>query len=111
MANQTEAECLVVASEECAELTKVCMKILRFGIDDEKKSDLISEMGDVQCMIDLLGDHLDISSDQILEASTAKREKLKKWSNLIKEKEYGGPEGPEPTRYGDWEKNGICSDF
>jgi hypothetical protein len=84
MANQTEAECLVVASEECAELTKVCMKILRFGIDDEKKSDLISEMGDVQCMIDLLGDHLDVSRDQILDAARAKREKLKKWSNLIK---------------------------
>ena len=84
MANQIEAECLVVASEECAELTKVCMKILRFGIDDAKKSDLISEMGDVQCMIDLLGDHLDISRDQILEAASAKREKLKKWSNLIK---------------------------
>tara|TARA_B110000211_G_C13778028_1_gene420600 strand:+ start:33 stop:287 length:255 start_codon:yes stop_codon:yes gene_type:complete len=84
MANQTEAECLVVASEECAELTKVCMKILRFGIDDEKKSDLISEMGDVQCMIDLLGDHLYISREQILEAAAAKREKLKKWSNLVK---------------------------
>ena len=26
-------------------------------------------------------------------------------------KEIGGPEGPEPTRYGDWEKNGICYDF
>ncbi len=26
-------------------------------------------------------------------------------------KEVGGPEGPEPTRYGDWERNGICSDF
>ena len=25
--------------------------------------------------------------------------------------EIGGPKGPEPTRYGDWEKNGICSDF
>ena len=59
-------------------------EILRFGIDDEKKSDLISEMGDVQCMLDLLGDHLNISSDEILEASSAKREKLKKWSNLIK---------------------------
>ena len=31
--------------------------------------------------------------------------------NSISAKEYGGPEGPEPTRYGDWEKNGICSDF
>ena len=26
-------------------------------------------------------------------------------------KEYGGPKGPEPTRYGDWERKGICSDF
>lgn len=26
-------------------------------------------------------------------------------------KELGGRKGPEPTRYGDWEKNGIISDF
>ena len=26
-------------------------------------------------------------------------------------KEVGGSEGPEPTRYGDWEKKGIASDF
>ncbi|HEY5965788.1 MAG TPA: DUF1674 domain-containing protein [Xanthobacteraceae bacterium] len=26
-------------------------------------------------------------------------------------KEYGGPSGPEPTRYGDWEKKGLTSDF
>lgn len=25
--------------------------------------------------------------------------------------EIGGPEGPEPTRFGDWEKAGRCSDF
>ena len=25
--------------------------------------------------------------------------------------EYGGQAGPEPTRYGDWEKNGRCTDF
>ena len=25
--------------------------------------------------------------------------------------EIGGPKGKEPTRYGDWEKNGRCSDF
>ena len=25
--------------------------------------------------------------------------------------EIGGPSGPEPTRYGDWEKKGIISDF
>lgn len=25
--------------------------------------------------------------------------------------EVGGRDGPEPTRYGDWEKNGRCIDF
>ncbi|MBI3710417.1 MAG: DUF1674 domain-containing protein [Proteobacteria bacterium] len=25
--------------------------------------------------------------------------------------EMGGPTGPEPTRYGDWERNGRCIDF
>jgi len=28
-----------------------------------------------------------------------------------KPKEIGGPKGPEPTRYGDWEVNGRVSDF
>jgi hypothetical protein len=26
-------------------------------------------------------------------------------------KEVGGPAGPEPTRYGDWEQKGRCTDF
>jgi hypothetical protein len=26
-------------------------------------------------------------------------------------REIGGPKGPEPTRYGDWEYNGRCIDF
>lgn len=26
-------------------------------------------------------------------------------------KELQGPEGPEPTRFGDWERKGIASDF
>jgi hypothetical protein len=26
-------------------------------------------------------------------------------------KEIGGPKRPEPTRYGDWKKNGRCADF
>jgi hypothetical protein len=27
------------------------------------------------------------------------------------QKEFQGPNGPEPTRYGDWERKGIASDF
>lgn len=26
-------------------------------------------------------------------------------------REYGGPAGPEPTRFGDWERKGRCVDF
>ncbi len=28
-----------------------------------------------------------------------------------KAREYGGRKGPDPTRFGDWEKNGRCIDF
>ena len=28
-----------------------------------------------------------------------------------KPRETGGPAGPEPTRYGDWEQKGRCTDF
>ncbi|GIX22755.1 MAG: hypothetical protein KatS3mg121_1538 [Gammaproteobacteria bacterium] len=28
-----------------------------------------------------------------------------------KPREIGGPAGPEPTRYGDWERKGRCVDF
>lgn len=27
------------------------------------------------------------------------------------QKEVGGPKGLEPTRYGDWERKGLISDF
>lgn len=29
----------------------------------------------------------------------------------VKPLETGGPSGPEPTRYGDWERKGRCIDF
>ncbi len=28
-----------------------------------------------------------------------------------RQREVGGPAGPEPTRYGDWERDGIARDF
>ena len=30
---------------------------------------------------------------------------------IVMPPERGGPKGPEPTRYGDWEKKGLISDF
>ncbi|MFK7973823.1 MAG: DUF1674 domain-containing protein [Rickettsiaceae bacterium] len=34
-----------------------------------------------------------------------------KSSSKNQKEEFGGPKGLEPTRYGDWEKNGRVSDF
>jgi hypothetical protein len=33
------------------------------------------------------------------------------WSPPPLPKEVGGADGPEPTRYGDWERKGLISDF
>ena len=49
----------------------------------------------------------DIARRALAEAKERK-EKIAK-SNLPKE--LDGRDGPEPTRYNDWEKNGITSDF
>jgi len=38
-------------------------------------------------------------------------ERRKKAKELDLPKELGGREGPEPVRYGDWEKKGIAVDF
>ncbi len=32
-------------------------------------------------------------------------------SPAVMPKEIGGTKGPEPTRYGDWEHKGRCTDF
>ena len=44
---------------------------------------------------------------------TAKVTKDKKTASKLpkKKKEIGGADGPEPTRFCDWEKKGITSDF
>ncbi|XP_034472229.1 succinate dehydrogenase assembly factor 4, mitochondrial [Drosophila innubila] len=41
------------------------------------------------------------------------KEPLKPWPNSTNPYtgEIGGPAGPEPTRYGDWERKGRVSDF
>ncbi|XP_049626481.1 succinate dehydrogenase assembly factor 4, mitochondrial [Suncus etruscus] len=47
------------------------------------------------------------------EDSNLEKEPLKKFPDDINPvtKEKGGPRGPEPTRYGDWERKGRCIDF
>ncbi len=48
--------------------------------------------------------------------NTDKKDNKEDKDNLNKKRlkpkeEIGGPKGLEPTRYGDWEKDGRCSDF
>ena len=47
-----------------------------------------------------------IASEKISEKPSAHEEKKKKAP-----KELGGREGLDPVRFGDWENNGIASDF
>ena len=44
-------------------------------------------------------------------AEAAERRAAIDHKTIDRPKESGGPKGPEPTRYGDWERKGMCSDF
>ena len=52
---------------------------------------------------------------ETIDASNAGQEALDRNNSAAKhpekKQEIGGPKGPEPTRYGDWEKGGRCIDF
>jgi hypothetical protein len=44
-------------------------------------------------------------------AEAEARRKAAEASATTRQKEFQGPKGPDPTRYGDWERKGIASDF
>ena len=47
----------------------------------------------------------------LAEAAARRAERAGRAAEKDTTKEINGPRGPEPTRYGDWEKDGITSDF
>jgi hypothetical protein len=47
----------------------------------------------------------------LAEAAERRKQAEAEAAAVKRPKEIGGPAGPEPTRYGDWEKKGIISDF
>ncbi|CAB3252271.1 unnamed protein product [Arctia plantaginis] len=51
--------------------------------------------------------------EHVYRATPIKNDPLPPWPNDTNPHtgEIGGPRGPEPTRYGDWERKGICTDF
>ena len=50
-------------------------------------------------------------NDKKIEAVENEEDKKTDTKLPKKKKEIGGVDGPEPTRFGDWEKKGITSDF
>lgn len=44
-------------------------------------------------------------------AEAEERRKVRASNAAAPQKETGGRDGPDPVRYGDWEKDGITSDF
>jgi len=50
------------------------------------------------------------AAERALQEAAARRAEADRQATA-KVKETGGPSGPEPTRYGDWEKKGLASDF
>lgn len=41
----------------------------------------------------------------------AERLRKKKAEDMDRPEEFGGPEGLDPVRYGDWERKGLAVDF
>ena len=82
-------ELMVLTMEECGELTQRCSKIIRkFDTLDEVTEDqrvkLLEEVGDVQCLIDLMVNCGLLTKQEIDARIDTKRDKLIKWSKLIK---------------------------
>lgn len=72
-------ELLVITMEECSEVAIEASKILRFN----KGFNLLEqEAGDLMCMLQLLEEKGYIDWTRVSMCASAKREKLKQWSNL-----------------------------
>ncbi len=65
--------CLLLAMEECGELTRACSKVIRHGLDEKRKNQLIEEAGDVVATLYLLETHEMFTVDEVL---TRARDKL-----------------------------------
>lgn len=51
------------------------------------------------------------SVDTVFPSTTRPRTAEGQAEDRPEAEEIGGPQGAEPTRFGDWERNGRCSDF
>jgi NTP pyrophosphatase (non-canonical NTP hydrolase) len=85
-------EILLITQEECAEVTQAISKVFRFGFDSVHKGvsnqeHLEAEVGDLQCMIDLLIKFGVVNSDNVIDARNKKMDKLREWSSIFEKDE------------------------
>ena len=81
-------ELLTILMEECAEVIVEASKIKRFGESSVYEGrtaldNLEKELGDLQCIIELLQAEDMVSFTKMHDYARLKEEKLKKWSNLF----------------------------
>jgi len=86
--NDKQSEVLRITQEECAEVIQAISKVFRFGLDETfegktNKQSLASELGDLQCMINLIQEHGIVSKEEIRNAEISKRNRLQMWSTIF----------------------------
>ena len=85
---EQQREILLIAQEECAEVTQAISKTFRFGLlekytDKTNQERLEEEVGDLVCMIELMKDSGIIDPEFVRTASIKKKVKLEKWSTIF----------------------------
>ena len=77
-------EILDILQEECGEVVQMVSKCRRFGLD-EKREDLVKELGDVSLLIELLHAYQLYSHEELNQAMVNKSAKLVKWSTIYED--------------------------
>lgn len=82
-------EILHITQEECAEVTQAISKVFRFGFSGNhngisNKQSLEEEIGDLECMLELLKQEFAIDREQVEVAKLRKATKLNTWSTHIR---------------------------
>ena len=88
MIGEIDKEIMLIAQEECAEVTQAISKVFRFGFDSvhkgqDNRTRLEEEIGDLMCMIDLMIDNGIVSEAAVMTAKNEKMIKLQQWSNIV----------------------------
>lgn len=84
---ESEKEIMLIAQEECAEVTQAISKVFRFGFDSvyndrTNKERLEEEIGDLMCMLQLMSERGLIDWGIVSLAAGQKKIKLSTWSNI-----------------------------